>query len=96
VRFARHLAAVLALVGAIVALGLAWGHASSAGQAGFVFYGREGSGPGLRLSDSGDLIRTVELEAVIMTVVIAASAVRRQRRRALRTRRTVSGPAEDS
>jgi hypothetical protein len=81
VRFARHLAAVLALVGAIVALGLAWGHASGAGQAGFVFYGREGSGPGLRLSNSGDLIRTVELEALIMTVVITISAVRRRRRR---------------
>ena len=80
-RFARHLAAVLALVGAIVVLGLAWGHASSAGQNGFVFYGREGSGPGLSLSNSGDLIRTVELEALIMTVVITISAVRLRRRR---------------
>ena len=83
-RFARHLAAVLALVGAIVALGLAWGHASSAGQNGFVFYGREGSGPGLSLSNSGDLIRTVELEALIMTVVITISAVRLRRRRPAR------------
>jgi hypothetical protein len=81
VRFARHLAAVLALVGAIVVLGLAWGHASSAGQDGFVFYGREGSGPGLSLSNSGDLIRTVELEALIMTVVVTISAVRLRRRR---------------
>ena len=84
-RFARHLAAVLALVGAIVVLGLAWGHASSAGQNGFVFYGREGSGPGLSLSDSGDLIRTVELEALIMTVVITISAVHLRRRHARRT-----------
>jgi len=92
VTFARRLAAVLLLVGVIVALGLAWGHASGAGQDGFVFYGREGSGPGLSLSNSGDLIRTVEIEVAIMTVVIAASAVRRQRRRA---RRTANGPAED-
>ena len=92
-RFARHLAAVLALVGAIVVLGLAWGHASSAGQDGFVFYGREGSGPGLSLSNSGDLIRTVELEALIMTVVITISAVRLRRRR--HARRAASGPAED-
>jgi hypothetical protein len=84
VRFARHLAAVLLLVGLLVALGLAWGRASSAGQAGFVFYGRAGSGPGLSLSNSGNLIRTVEIEAAIMTVVIIASAVRRQRRRARR------------
>jgi hypothetical protein len=89
VRFAWRLAAVLALVGVIVALGLAWGHASGAGRDGFVFYGREGSGPGLSLSDSGNLIRTVEIEAAIMIVVITASAVRRQRRRA---RRTASRP----
>ena len=80
-RFARRLAAVLLLVGMIVALGLAWGHASGAGQDGFVFYGREGSGPGLSLSNSGDLIRTVEIEALIMTVVITISAVRLRRRR---------------
>jgi len=81
VRFARRLAAVLLVVGMIVALGLAWGHASGAGQDGFVFYGREGSGPGLSLSNSGDLIRTVEIEALIMTVVITISAVRLRRRR---------------
>jgi hypothetical protein len=62
VRFARRLAAVLVLVGVIVALGLAWGHASGAGPDGFVFYGRQGSGSGLSLSNSGDLIRTVEIE----------------------------------
>ena len=83
-RFARHLAAVLLLVGAIVALGLAWGHASGAGQAGFVFYGREGGGPGLSLSRSGDLIKTGLIEAVIMTVVITVSVLRRQRRRSRR------------
>jgi hypothetical protein len=84
VRFARRLAAALLLVGVIVALGLAWGHASGAGQDGVVFYGREGSGPGLSLSDSGNLIRTIEIEAAIMTVVITISAVRRHRRRARR------------
>jgi hypothetical protein len=88
VRFARHLAAVLLLVGAIVALGLAWGHASGAGQGGFAFYGRGGSGPGLSLSRSGDLIKTGLIEAVIMTAVITVSALRRQRRR---SRRAASG-----
>ena len=92
-RFTRRLAAVLLLVGVIVALGLAWGHASGAGQDGVVFYGREGSGPGLSLSNSGDLIRTVELEALIMTVVITISAVRLRRRR--HARGTASSPAED-
>ena len=91
--FARRLAAVLLLVGAIVTLGLAWGHASGAGQDGVVFYGREGSGPGLSLSRSGDLIKTGLIEAVIMTVVITVSAVRRQRRRA---RRTAAVPAAPS
>ena len=90
--FARRLAAVLLLVGAIVALALAWGHASGAGQSGFVFYGREGSGPGFSLSNSGDLIRTVEIEALIITVVITISAVRLRRRR--RARRAASGPGE--
>jgi hypothetical protein len=90
VRFLRQLAAVLLLVGAIVALGLAWGHASGAGQDGFVFFGREGGGPGFSLANSGNLIRTVEIEAAIMTVVITASAVRRQRRRAARRRENTS------
>lgn len=99
-RFARHLAAVLLLVGAIVALGLAWGHASGAGQAGFVFYGGGGSGPGPSLSRSGDLIKTGLIETVIMTVVIMVSALRRQRRRSRRasaaapaTPAAPSGPA---
>lgn len=88
-KFARRLAAVLLLVGVIVALGLAWGHASGPGQDGVIFYGRRGSGPGFSLSRSGDLIKTGLIEAVIMTVVITVSAVRRQRRRA---RRTAGGP----
>jgi hypothetical protein len=88
VRFARQLAAVLLLVGAIVALGLAWGHASGTGQDGFAFYGPGGRGPGFSLSNSGDLIKTVEIEAVIMTVVITISALRLRRRRARR-----AGPA---
>lgn len=86
VKFVRQLAAVLLTVAVIVALGMAWGHASGAGPSfpGGVVFGGRGSGPGLSLSDSGDLFRTAELEAVIMAVVIAASAVRRRRRRARR------------
>ena len=87
-KFARQLAAVLLLVGTVVAVGLAWGHVSGVGQDGFVFYGRQGSGPGLSLSNSGDLISTVELEALIMTVVITISAIRLRHRR--RVRRTVT------
>jgi hypothetical protein len=92
VRFVRRLAAVLLLVGAIVGFGLAWGHADGAGQSfpgGFGF-GGGGGGPGFSLSNSGDLIRTVEIEAAIMTVVITASAVRRRRRRAVRGRENTS------
>ena len=81
-KFARQLAAVLLLVGTVVAVCLAWGHVSGAGQNGFVFYG--GGGPGLSLSNSGDLIRTVELDALIMAVVITISVIRRRRRRAAR------------
>ena len=87
-RFARQLAAVLVLVGVIVTLGLAWGHASGAGPSAQdgVVYGRGGGGPGLSLSDSGDLIQTALIEAAIMTVVITASAIRRRARRARRAR----------
>ena len=92
-KFARQLAAVLVLVGTLVALGLAWGHISGAGQSGFVFYGRAGSGPGFSLSNSANLIRTAEIEVAIMTVVIAVSAVRRQRHRTRRTEHAASAPA---
>ena len=90
-RFARQLAAVLLLVGTIVALGLA-GHASGAGQSfpGRVMFGDRGGGPGFSLSDSGVLIRTIEIEILIMTVVITISAVRLRRRR--RARRAAPGP----
>jgi hypothetical protein len=92
VRFARQLAAVLLLAGTIVVLGLAWGHASGAGQSfpGRVMFGDRGGGPGFSLSNSGDLFRTVEIELLIMTVVITISAVRLRRRR--RARRAAPGP----
>ena len=89
-RFVRQLGAVLLLVGVIVALGLAWGHVSGAGQDGFAFYGGRGSGPAFSLSNSANLIRTAEIEAAIMAVVITASALRRQRRRAVRRRENMS------
>jgi hypothetical protein len=39
------------------------------------------SGGGFNLADSGDLITTCEVEALLAAVVIAVSAVRRRRRR---------------
>jgi hypothetical protein len=43
------------------------------------------SGNGFHLSDTGDLIRTCVIEAVLATVVITGSAVRRRHRRGRRT-----------
>jgi hypothetical protein len=40
---------------------------------------------GFRLADTGDLIRTCVIEAVLAAVVITASAVRRRHRRMRRT-----------
>ena len=40
---------------------------------------------GLHLADTGDLIRTCEIEAVLAAVVITVSAVRRRHRRMRRT-----------
>jgi hypothetical protein len=40
---------------------------------------------GFHLADTGDLIRTCEIEAVLAAVVIAVSVVRRRRRRMRRT-----------
>ena len=71
----------------IVVIGLAWGHASGAGPVGprtASSTAAGAAGPGLTLSDSGDLIKTALIEAAIMTVVITASAIRRRRRRARR------------
>ena len=44
------------------------------------------SGNGVNLSDTGNLIRTCEIEAALAALVIAVSVVRRRHRR---TRRTV-------
>lgn len=43
------------------------------------------SGNGLDFADTGNLIRTVEIEAALAAVVIAVSAVRRRHRRMRRT-----------
>ena len=99
VRFTRHLIAVLLVVAAVTALAVAWAHSSEASWlAGpgpvshrcpppqIQLARRADNGPGLRLSDSGDLIRTALIESAIAAAVIALSALRRQRRRM--TRRT--------
>jgi hypothetical protein len=43
------------------------------------------SGNGVNLSDTGDLIRTCEIEAALAALVITVSAVRRRHRRIRRT-----------
>jgi hypothetical protein len=44
---------------------------------------------GFHLGDTGNLIRTCEIEAILAAVVVTVSIVRRRRRR---TRRTAAGP----
>jgi hypothetical protein len=97
VRFTRHLIAVLLTVAAITALAVAWAHSSEASwlaAPGPVVHRppptqiqlarRADAGSGLSLSDSGELMRTAIIEAIIATAVIAASALRWHRRRARR------------
>jgi uncharacterized membrane protein YidH (DUF202 family) len=100
VRFTRHLIAVLLIVAAVTALAVAWAHSREASwlagpgpvarrhpPAQIQLARRHAdNGPGLSLSDSGDLIRTALIESAIATAVIALSALRRHRRRM--TRRT--------
>ena len=99
-RFARHLAAVLLAVAAIIALAVAWAHSSEASWLGgpvpvahrirpshLELVRRADSGSGLSLSDSGDLMHTAVIETAIGAVVIAASVLRRQRHRARRRAR---------
>lgn len=99
-RFTRRLAAVLLLVGVIVLVAVLWAHGSPGGgppvsvvnPKGLVHVAGPPPGfhegperrPGLSLSNSGNLIRTIIIEAAIASVIVAASAVRRQQRRRAR------------
>jgi hypothetical protein len=99
VKFLRHLTAVVLAVAVIVGLGMLWAHASGGpgpGQApsheallrpeqiktGVI---RVHSDNGFHLADTGNLIRTCEIEAALAAVVITVSVIRRRRRRMRRT-----------
>jgi hypothetical protein len=101
VKFLRHLTATMLVVAVIVGLGMLWAHASGGtgsslrrapsreavqrleqAQGGVI---RVRSDNGLHLADTGDLIRTCVIEAVLATVVITVSAARRRHRRMRRT-----------
>ena len=83
-KFLRHLAAVVFAVAVIVGLGMLWAHASGDGTS--IGGGPGGpAGSGSHLADTGDLIRTGVIEAVLAAVVITASAARRRHRRMWRT-----------
>jgi hypothetical protein len=95
VRFALHLIAVLLVVAAVTALAVAWAHSSEASWlAGPGPVARRhpptqiqlsrrhaDNGPGLSLSDSGNLISTALIESAIAAAVITPSALRRRYRR---------------
>jgi len=92
-KFLRDLAAVVLAVAVIVGLGMLWAHASGGGTgiggdvrrappAGAITVHSDN---GFHLADTGDLIRTCVIEAVLAAVVITASAVRRRHRRLRRT-----------
>jgi len=100
VKFLRHLAAVVLAVAVIVGLGMLWAHASSIGtgterapspdallrleeiKAGVIAVHSDN---GFHLTDTRDLIRTCEIEAVLAAVVITVSVIRRRHRRLRRT-----------
>jgi hypothetical protein len=102
VKFLRHLTAVVLVVAVVVGLGLLWAHASggSSGirqvpphqglvrlaqvKAGLI---RVRSGSGLQLSNTANLIRTCEIEALLAGVVITVSAIGLRRRRMRRAAR---------
>lgn len=98
-KFLRHLAAVVLAVAVIVGLGMLWAHASGGTgprqapspeallrleqiKTGVI---RVHSDNEFHLADTGNLIRTCEIEAVLAVVVITVSAVRRRHRRMRRT-----------
>ena len=110
--FFRRLAAVLLVVAAVVALGVAWEHSSEAGwisprqdgpvsvhevaaptpggavPRGQVFHQNSAAGeqgPGLNLSDTGNLTRTAEIEAAVVAGVVVLDIIRRRQRRGRRT-----------
>jgi hypothetical protein len=94
VRLLRQLALVVLVVAVIVGLGMLWARASGSGlrpppahdtlrrlhqvKAGVI---RAESGDGFHLADTGDLIRTCVIEALLAAVVILISAARRRRTR---------------
>lgn len=98
-KFLRHLAAVVLAVVVIVGLGMLWAHASGGTgprqapspeallrleqiKTGVI---RVHSDNGFHLADTGNLIRTCEIEAVLAAVVITVSVIRRRWRRMRRT-----------
>ena len=98
-KFLRRLAAVVLAVAVIVGLGMLWAHASGGTgprqapspeallrleqiKTGVI---RVHSDNEFHLADTGNLIRTCEIEAVLAVVVITVSAVRRRHRRMRRT-----------
>ena len=83
-KFLRHLTAVVLAVAVIVGLGMLWAHASGDGTSIGSGFGVR-SDNGFHLADTGDLIRTCVIEAVLAAVVITVSAVRRRHRRMRRT-----------
>ena len=95
-KFLRHLAAVMLVVAVIVGLGMLWAHASGGGTgiggdvrrappAGAITVHSDN---GFHLADTGNLIRTFEIEAVLAAIVITVSAVRRRHRRIRRAAKT--------
>jgi hypothetical protein len=99
VKFLRHLAAVVLAVAVIVGLGMLWAHTSGGSgprqapspetllRLGQIKGGviRVRSDNGFNLADTGNLIRTCEIEAALAAAVITVSVIRRRRRRMRRT-----------
>ena len=99
-KFLRHLLAAVLAVAVIIGLGLLWAHACSTGtgterapspealrrlaqvKAGVIGVHSDN---GFHLTDTRDLIRTCEIEAVLAAVVITVSVIRRRLRRMRRT-----------